>query len=106
MGVQMDPVSILLLDCWVFLCVSMREGERESLPSCARVCVCTGILSWYGSLKSTTSFLLPEVKTTVKGGQGERKTKVTGIVGRKESVSLRQISQWRCQLAKVSRKLS
>lgn len=75
----MDPVSILLLVCWCFYVCLWEKREREALPAC----VCA-TLWWQGKLGILSSILL---KPLDREGRGRRKTKVTGIVGRK-SVSL------------------
>lgn len=59
MGVQMDPLSTLQLDCcfsFFFTRASMREGERESLPSLLSGC--------------RIGVPLPEVRTAAGGRPG------------------------------------
>lgn len=66
MGVQMDSVSILLLEsCCLYVCayVSVREMERDSLPACAGVCTVSLAAG------KAASFQLSPVKTPGKGGQ-------------------------------------
>lgn len=63
MGVQMDPVSILLIERWC-LYVSLREMERDSLLACAGVCgVCVSL-----AVGKTGSFQPYPLKTSGKGG--------------------------------------
>lgn len=74
-GVQMDSVSILLLECLCFY-MCLRERERKSLPAilqCAGACVCTK--------QDVISFIL--LKPLEWEVRGKWKTKVTGIVRRK-----------------------
>lgn len=63
-GVQMDPVSILLIERWclyVSAYVSEREMERESVPACAGVCVSVAV-------GKAGSFQPYPLKTSGKGG--------------------------------------
>lgn len=77
----MDPVSILLLDCW---CFYVCERRGEGIAACICTTVCVYVTLWQqGKLEVISSILL---KPLEREGGG-RKTKVTGIMGRK-SVSL------------------
>lgn len=82
MGVQMDTVSILLLDCWCFfLRVHAYEIEREREWGRGNHCLHVQ----QGKLEVINSILLKPLEGEGAGEGGE--TKVTGIDGR-ESVSL------------------
>lgn len=67
----------------VCVCVSVREKERELLPTCAGVCLCVTLC--LQEKLEVISFI--QLKPLEWAGRGKRKTKVTGMVGRK-SVSL------------------
>lgn len=58
------------------VCVSERETERKSLPTCARVrvCVCVCLFNTLVAGKAGSNQLYP-VKASGMGGQGEKKDK-------------------------------
>lgn len=71
MGVQMDPVSILLLECF-YACVCLREKGRGNRCLHVQECVC--LFNTLVAGKAGSNQLYP-VKASGMGGQGEKRDK-------------------------------
>lgn len=89
-GVQMDPVSILILDCWCFYVCEKGRGNR-CLHLHDRVCVYVTL--WQqGKLEVISSILLkPLEKGRAAGGKKDKSHRYNG---KKKCIITLRASQW------------
>lgn len=101
MGVQMDSVSILLLEsCFLYVCAYVSVSEKWRGNRCLHVQECVSLAAGKAG-----SFQLSPVKPLEREGRGNKR-KSHRYSKKEKCIITLGASQWQCQLAKVSRKLS